>query len=131
MSRLSSRVTEEDAVKASSKDAQSLEDRQIAEAIAKSASETAMDTSGGGGTSPPPPAAAAADKKSGSVSRAGSEQPQPAATASRSSSGTSHSPSPAAVAGSVATAATGLLATDTFTEQDVQNMVKMGFPRDR
>ena len=128
MSRLSSRVTEEDAVKASSKDAQSLEDRQIAEAIAKSASETAMDTSGGGGTSPPPPAAAAADKKSGSVSRAGSEQPQPAATASRSSSGTSHSPSPAAVAGG---AATGLLATDTFTEQDVQNMVKMGFPRDR
>merc|ERR1719273_2209363 len=54
--RLSSRVTEEDAVKASSKDAQSLEDRQIAEAIAKSASETsiAMDTSTSPtGASPP------------------------------------------------------------------------------
>merc|ERR1711874_397341 len=66
--------------------------------MGKSASETSMDTS----------STPSSDKKTGSGTRSGSEQPQPAT-----------SPSPV------------LLPTDTFTEQDIQNMVKMGFPRDR
>merc|ERR1719193_948789 len=43
--RLSSAITEEDAIKASAKDTASIEDQQLAEALARSASETSMDTS--------------------------------------------------------------------------------------
>merc|ERR1719187_2057037 len=43
--RLSSAMTEEDAIKASAKDTASIEDQQLAEALARSASETSMDTS--------------------------------------------------------------------------------------
>merc|ERR1719277_2235907 len=43
--RLSSQVNEEDVVRSSAKDAAAEEDRQLAEAIARSASESSMDTS--------------------------------------------------------------------------------------
>merc|ERR1719435_187786 len=43
--RLSSQVNEEDAVRSSAKDAAALEDKQLAEAIARSASDSSMDTS--------------------------------------------------------------------------------------
>jgi len=59
--RLSSQVNEEDAVRSSAKDAAAEEDRQLAEAIARSASESSMDTSESskGATPGPAPAAAA------------------------------------------------------------------------
>lgn len=106
--RLSSKVTEEDAVKNSAKDAQSLEDKQLAEAIAKSASESsiAMDTS----SSPP-------KDKSSSGSRSGSEPSEPGSSAQKEASPPLN---PA-----------NILPTDKFTENDVQNMIKMGFPRER
>merc|ERR1719348_745651 len=43
--RLSSQVSEEDAIKASVKETAALEDKQLAEAIARSASDSSMDTS--------------------------------------------------------------------------------------
>ena len=43
--RLSSQVSEEDAIKASAKETAALEDKQLAEAIARSASDSSMDTS--------------------------------------------------------------------------------------
>jgi len=43
--RLSSQVNEEDAIKASAKETAALEDKQLAEAIARSASDSSMDTS--------------------------------------------------------------------------------------
>ncbi|XP_023326271.1 protein DDI1 homolog 2 [Eurytemora carolleeae] len=49
--RLSSDVNEEDVIKASAKESAGLEDRQLAEALARSASEVAMDTSLGAGPS--------------------------------------------------------------------------------
>merc|ERR1711963_390539 len=60
--RLSSQVNEEDVVRSSAKDAAAEEDRQLAEAIARSASESSMDTSesqssGKAATSAPAPAA--------------------------------------------------------------------------
>merc|ERR1712012_1195243 len=59
--RLSSQANEEDAVRSSAKDAAAEEDRQLAEAIARSASESSMDTSESskGATPGPAPAAAA------------------------------------------------------------------------
>lgn len=109
--RLSSKVTEEDAVKASTKDAQSLEDAQLAEAIAKSASESsiAMDTSSSS-TAPSPP-----KQKSSSGSRSGSEP---------SEQGASKEASPPSNPANI-------LPSDKFSENDVQNMIKMGFARDR
>lgn len=109
--RLSSKVTEEDAVKDSAKDAQSLEDKQIAEAIAKSASESsiAMDTS-----STPP------KDKSASGSRSGSEPSEQGSSGSSAPKEPSPSLNPA-----------DILPTDKFTENDVQNMIKMGFLRER
>merc|ERR1719158_932549 len=64
--RLSSQVNEEDAVRSSAKDAAAEEDRQLAEAIARSASESSMDTSesqssGKAATPAPAPAPAAGD----------------------------------------------------------------------
>merc|ERR1711862_1087860 len=60
--RLSSQVNEEDVVRSSAKDAAAEEDRQLAEAIARSASESSMDTSESskGATPGPAPAPAAA-----------------------------------------------------------------------
>jgi len=43
--RLSSQISEEDAIKASAKETAALEDKQLAEAIARSASDSSMDTS--------------------------------------------------------------------------------------
>merc|ERR1711931_153632 len=43
--RLSSQVNEEDVIKASAKETAALEDKQLAEAIARSASDSSMDTS--------------------------------------------------------------------------------------
>merc|ERR1719312_2336767 len=59
--RLSSQVNEEDAVRTSAKEAAAEEDRQLAEAIARSASGSSMDTSESskGATPGPTPAAAA------------------------------------------------------------------------
>jgi len=59
--RLSSQVNEEDAVRSSAKEAAAEEDRQLAEAIARSASGSSMDTSESskGATPGPTPAAAA------------------------------------------------------------------------
>merc|ERR1719394_1231535 len=64
--RLSSQVNEEDVVRSSAKDAAAEEDRQLAEAIARSASESSMDTSesqssGKAATPAPAPAPAARD----------------------------------------------------------------------
>jgi len=64
--RLSSQVNEEDVVRSSAKDAAAEEDRQLAEAIARSASESSMDTSesqssGKAATPAPAPAPAAGD----------------------------------------------------------------------
>jgi len=70
-------TSEEDAIKASAKETTSLEDKQLAEALARSASETSMDTSSREESAPP-----------------------------------------------------GASAQDSFTETDVQNLVKMGFSRD-
>eukprot|EP00090_Calanus_glacialis_P020503 TRINITY_DN3154_c0_g1_i1.p1 TRINITY_DN3154_c0_g1~~TRINITY_DN3154_c0_g1_i1.p1 ORF type:complete len:480 (+),score=174.97 TRINITY_DN3154_c0_g1_i1:49-1488(+) len=63
--RLSSQVNEEDVIKASAKETAALEDKQLAEAIARSASDSSMDTSesnsekaGTSGTSSTPVAAA-------------------------------------------------------------------------
>merc|ERR1719319_518619 len=115
--RLSSKVTEEDAVKNSAKDAQSLEDKQVAEAIAKSASESsiAMDTS----SSPP-------KDKSSSGSRSGSEPSEQGASGASGASASKEF-TPPLNPGSP----TNILPTDKFTENDVQNMIKMGFPRER
>merc|ERR1719422_72212 len=58
--RLSSQANEEDAVRSSAKEAKEAEDRQLAEAIARSASESSMDTSestGSGKAATPAPAA--------------------------------------------------------------------------
>merc|ERR550519_1007003 len=111
--RLSSKLTEEDAVKASSKDAQSLEDKQLAEAIAKSASESsiAMDTSTSSTGATPP------KDKSSQGSRSGSEPSEKGTSAPKEASPPSN---PA-----------NILPSDKFTENDVQNMIKMGFARDR
>merc|ERR1719158_2741887 len=62
--RLSSQVNEEDVVRSSAKDAAAEEDRQLAEAIARSASESSMDTSesqSSGKAATPAPAPAAGD----------------------------------------------------------------------
>merc|ERR1719232_1860413 len=59
--RLSGQVNEEDAVRTSAKDAAAEEDRQLAEAIARSASESSMDTSESSKGATPGPAPAAAD----------------------------------------------------------------------
>merc|ERR1712029_473708 len=59
--RLSSQVSEEDAIKASAKETAALEDKQLAEAIARSASDSSMDTSesqGSGKGNTPAPAGA-------------------------------------------------------------------------
>jgi len=114
--RLSTRVSEEDALAASSKDAQSLEDKHLAEAIAKSASETAMDTS-----------ATMDTNKSSSGSRSGSEH---------SDKGNSAAATPSVALTTAAAPPSDdsdntVLPTDKFKEQDVENMVKMGFARAR
>merc|ERR1719277_659441 len=62
--RLSSQVNEEDVVRSSAKDAAAEEDRQLAEAIARSASESSMDTSesqSSGKAATPAPAPAEGD----------------------------------------------------------------------
>lgn len=53
--RLSAQVNEEDVIKASAKDTEALEDKQLAEALARSASENSMDTSQAGSSSAPEP----------------------------------------------------------------------------
>merc|ERR1719449_56236 len=70
--RLSSQVNEEDAVRSSAKDAAAEEDRQLAEAIARSASESSMDTSesqssGKAATPAPAPAASSASVASSDI----------------------------------------------------------------
>merc|ERR1719508_619414 len=78
--RQSTQLSEEDVLKASAKETAVLEDKQLAEALARSASDSSMDTS----------------------------------------------ESPSEKAG---TSGTSSVATDTFKETDVANMVAMGFPR--
>jgi len=56
--RLSAQATEEDVMKASAKETAALEDKQLAEALARSASETNMDTSEAAGPSSSPSPAA-------------------------------------------------------------------------
>merc|ERR1719445_2861092 len=90
--RLSSQVNEEDVIKASAKETAALEDKQLAEAIARSASDSSMDTS-----------------------ESNSEK-----------AGTS-SNTAASASGSVTSS--DILSLDTFKEEDVANMVAMGFPR--
>merc|ERR1711963_1334005 len=68
--RLSSQVNEEDVVRSSAKDAAAEEDRQLAEAIARSASESSMDTSesqSSGKAATPAPAPAAGDANEADV----------------------------------------------------------------
>lgn len=106
--RLSSQITEEDAIKMSAKESTAIEDQHLAEALARSASEAAMDTSGGGGGG----------------SSGGSGGP----------STSSQTPAQAVAAAAAATSAAaggGGAATSDVKEQDVEIMVKMGFPRDR
>jgi len=55
--RLSAQVNEEDVMKASAKDTAALEDKQLAEALARSASDNSMDTSQAGSSSAPEPVA--------------------------------------------------------------------------
>merc|ERR1719394_1244895 len=67
--RLSSQVNEEDVVRSSAKDAAAEEDRQLAEAIARSASESSMDTSesqSSGKAATPAPAGATGGNSSSS-----------------------------------------------------------------
>jgi len=90
--RLSSQVNEEDVIKASAKETAALEDKQLAEAIARSASDSSMDTS-----------------------ESNSEK-----------AGTS-SNTAASASGSVTSS--DILSSDTFKEEDVANMMAMGFPR--
>merc|ERR1712096_466177 len=87
--RQSTQHSEEDVLKASAKETADLEDKQLAEALARSASDSSMDTS------------ESHSEKAGA-------------------SGTSSAPKDTA---------SDILATDTFKETDVANMVAMGFPR--
>merc|ERR1719483_924242 len=89
--RLSQAVSEEDVIKASAKETAALEDKQLAEALARSASDSSMDTS------------ESHSEKAGT-------------------SGTSSTPTEIKVESDI-------LATDTFKESDVTNMISMGFPR--
>merc|ERR1712096_261613 len=87
--RQSTQLSEEDVLKSSAKETAALEDKQLAEALARSASDSSMDTS--------------LSEKAGT-------------------SGTSSAPIDT-------DAASDILATDTFKETDVANMIAMGFPR--
>merc|ERR1719186_1280538 len=87
--RQSTQLSEEDVLKASAKETADLEDKQLAEALARSASDSSMDTS------------ESHSEKAGAA-------------------GTSSAPKDTA---------SDILATDTFKETDVANMVAMGFPR--
>merc|ERR1719186_1007807 len=89
--RQSTQLSEEDVLKASAKETAALEDKQLAEALARSASDSSMDTS------------------ESHTEKAGT-------------SGTSSTPKDTDTASDI-------LATDTFNETDVANMVAMGFPR--
>ena len=89
--RLSQAVSEDDVIKASAKETAALEDKQLAEALARSASDSSMDTS------------ESHSEKAGT-------------------SGTSSTPTEIKVESDI-------LATDTFKESDVTNMISMGFPR--
>eukprot|EP00092_Neocalanus_flemingeri_P018129 GFUD01019621.1.p1 GENE.GFUD01019621.1~~GFUD01019621.1.p1 ORF type:complete len:493 (-),score=168.95 GFUD01019621.1:632-2110(-) len=91
--RLSQQLNEEDVIKASAKDTAALEDKQLAEALARSASDSSMDTS------------ESHSDKAGTSGTAASSAPKDTALAS------------------------DILASDTFKEADVANMLAMGFPR--
>merc|ERR1740137_166911 len=88
--RLSQAVSEDDVIKASAKETAALEDKQLAEALARSASDSSMDTS------------ESHSEKAGT-------------------SGTSSTPTEIKVESDI-------LATDTFKESDVTNMISMGSP---
>merc|ERR1719334_2798364 len=99
-----SATSEEDVLKQSAKDSSQLEDRQLAEALARSASDHSMDTS---------------EPKQGSSSVA----LKPSATESAST---------AKAASSVAASthsSEDILPTDPFKENDVANLMAMGFSR--
>lgn len=94
-------ANEEDVIKQSAKESSSLEDKQLAEALARSASDHSMDTS---------------EPKQGTSSAASTPTaPAPAAAASPVSAAT---PSPE-----------DILPTDTFKENDIANLMAMGFSR--
>jgi len=92
-----SATSEEDVLKQSAKDSSQLEDRQLAEALARSASDHSMDTS---------------------EPKQGSSAPESASTAKAAS--------PVAAA---THSSEDILPTDPFKENDVTNMMAMGFSR--
>merc|ERR1712096_144956 len=89
--RQSTQLSEEDVLKASAKETAALEDKQLAEALARSASDSSMDTS-----------ESHSEKAGTSVTSSAPKDTD---------------------------AALDILASDTFKETDVANMVAMGFPR--
>jgi len=94
--RVAAQVSEDEVMSASAKESAALEDKQLAEALARSASETSMGGASGSGGQGQSSGAAGSSRMSMSppASSAPNTQPEP------------------------------------FTEQDVANMLKMGFARD-
>jgi len=106
--RLSSQATEEDAIRASAKETASLEDQQLAEALARSASETPMDTSS---QKSPSPAAGGGNSASSGGNTAASGGNSAASAGSAASSNVSEA--------------------DKFGESEISNVCALGFSRDK
>merc|ERR1712106_710198 len=102
--RMSAQVSEDEAMDASTKDSAALEDKQLAEALARSASETSIGEKG--------------SSEKGSSEKGPSSE---GAGSSRMSMSPPHNASASNVSAPV---------TDSFSEQDIANMAKMGFSRD-